>query len=515
MAENVTFSHVYGTYLENNEYKYPNQHLWSIPHDKHQWDTGWHIVPNILWKHYASPKDMAHLEINYESYSVSGGKCTIFNPIPMTSQVNFQRTSIFTAFNNCMYILGTSDPSYETNWFSWYESRNYSPPLFYKEGIIYEEGANEGSAKRYMWPRFKYNIPNARPTEQNTFANMADMNQGCYPSVNIPTGVIWDPMEDPSSIMELRPGKNAMSFHWEVHDVDKDKWFNLDNMAWWYPYGHANPFPLQMPGQYHLSMEVDPDRLQSRWQYKTGRDYTMADFMDCPVLPMSWWWKEMAESIIPNKQQTALDDERKQAFLRFPGTERELCHYPPMQWFAKGVPLFDEHESLIKTIYFCSVKIELYLKGKKRRSKIWAPTWGPFNQSIYTAKTEWTKWTGSYIRYRTGGMRRTWLNYEGEGKSDDTGTGTTTVDKAHPRETPYFRSAYTDSIPGDTSYSLRPEPKTGKAKPPDLQVTFHKDDDRVVIERPQVLKRKTKPDIRMRTPSPRLDDQEIYQHTHM
>lgn len=522
MADDITFSHVYGAYIENRPYRYPDQHNWALT--THTFDTGWQIIPNILWRHYATPKDLAELEINYEAYSIKGGKATLFNPIPMTSQMSFQRNSIFTAFNNCMYILGTSDPYYETNWFNFYSDLSaHSPSLFYKEGVrLKASDSASATMTRYLLPRFTYNTPNGRPTFESTFANMVDGGQGCYPSTRIASGVIWDPMNDPDSIMELRPGKNSMSFTWECADCDKDKWFNIDQSAWWYPYAHNNPFGVQMPGQYQVSMEQDPDRLQSQFQFtNTNRDYTMQNLMNCPVLPMSWWWKEMSESIIQNHANADQNKPVQEAFLQYPGTERELCQYPPMQWFCKGVPIFDEQNELILTQYFTSVKIELFLKGKKRRSKIYAPTWGPMNQSIYTSKEIWHKWFGSYIRYRTGGQRRTWLNQQGEGVADPDGDGdqTATPDYGRPRETPYFANINSSStIPGKTDHSrIHEEPiqEEDRQKAQNLIVTFNRDDDRVVIQRPQVTKRKILRDQPMRSPSPRLDPQEVYQHTHM
>ena len=39
----------------------------------------------------------------------------------------------------------------------------------------------------------------------------------------------WDPLMNPQHLMELRPGKNAIKFHWERDPADNAKWMNQMN----------------------------------------------------------------------------------------------------------------------------------------------------------------------------------------------------------------------------------------------------------------------------------------------
>lgn len=501
MATDITFTNTYCMYLDNQAYSYPDQDDWKTGTNFHEYATGWHVLPTILWRHFATQKQIAEMCIEYEAYKVNGYKMTLFNLIPMTHQLAIQRTNVFTAFNNCMYCVGYQDDLYETNFFPWYDESeaNSSPILIYKEGL--QCRPTDQQRKRYKPPKYNWKIPGVRTIGPNTWGNSTGAGESVFPDGGWPTGVIWDPFNRPDKLLEYRPGKNSITFTWNVADCDEGKWFNIDMIASWFPFGHDGPFNTQRPASLTLSAEMDPDRLSSKWDSRNkNRDYTMAVLADRPILPCSWWWKEMHESIMPNQRHLY----EEQPFLGYPGTEAELCKYPPAQCFIKGMPLFDDNDVNIPTTYQTAVKVELFLSGKKRRSAIYAPTWGPINASVYTARQDWQNFFGSYVRYRTGGMRRTWLNMEGTGHNNGG------MDPIMPRESPY---GHTMNPPITTQGSVmetftltdtQPKPRDN------LIVTFSKDTDRAVIQqKPQARKRQSP------KPASPISDMETFAMTHM
>ena len=111
------------TYIDNNPYQYPSIDVANMVqdtiYDAMVVNTGWHIIPNFLWRHCVIPRQWNALVTNCEAYAVKGIKGTIFNPIPITHNISLQRTSLFSAFNNCTYAMTYTDDKYETQWFPW------------------------------------------------------------------------------------------------------------------------------------------------------------------------------------------------------------------------------------------------------------------------------------------------------------------------------------------------------------------------------------------------------------
>nr|QTE03948.1 MAG: capsid protein [Psittacidae Chaphamaparvovirus] len=449
MAEKHTISNCYSVYFGNAPYVYPSDATPDI-FTTAKINTGWHVAPNLLWRHFVSPKQWAELNIAYEAYHVDSISCTVFNMIPMTTQLAIQGTSVFTAFNNTIYALGYTDELYETSWEPWTLNQSgtgednlnkYGVNLAWKEGQIQTPGSNN----TYMlnkWPVYLWKAAHTRTTNRETWANWyaigsgdgvwACGNQGnCWPS-----GMFWDPMNMPDKLQELRPGKNAISFSWNTHPCDDNKWYNLDQLISWYPWTPTGPYRLNTrPGQILLSNSGDPDRLATQNQGAaplTGtsviqqqiNDYTIPNLALQPIVPFGWWFKELQNSLVQERNIN-------QADLWFCGTEAELYKYPPHQWFVKMIPLFNESGQHIEVHAQCSVKISISLQCKKRRSAYFGPTWGPFNwRNTYSAQTPMQCYQPSMARYRTGGMRRSWQNITQEANQQWTVTG-------HPREDPY------------------------------------------------------------------------------
>lgn len=466
MAESVSIENSYLCYITNQPYVYPANNTSSIqvvPNSTgplHSLNTGWHILPTMLWKHFVDPKRWCELNIKYEAYRVDGYTVSVFNMVPMTTQLAIQGNTIFTAFNNCIYGLGYQDTLYETEWHNWYhesdQGNNFN--LLYKEGLMMAPEQN--TSHRFVLPRYLWQITNPVATELQTWNQVSFRDDNTIPgNVNFhidgvfpakgyyPTGLVWDPLNRPSELKEIRPGKNAIQFSWERHDCDANKWFNFDQIASWFPYTASGPynFGKQRPGEFNLSGMMDPNKLSMKQQYIAAgggpaNDYTIPNWSDLPVVPMQWWWKEMQNSICP---VTTTGSERILRYLNFffAGTERECYMYGPTQCFIKLIPLINSENVNIECSAQVAVKTSLHLTCKPRRSAIYAPTWGPFPwRGVYSARSEDRNFMNSFVRYRTGGMRRTWQNQ-----------GDSTSDAAHARKTPYDRTQVTPSGTGQGS----------------------------------------------------------------
>lgn len=483
MAEDVSYSNCYISYIKNDPYAYPTDKN-TVEETSSRIDTGWQIIPNALFRHFMSPRQWAEMLIKYEAYRVTGCSATVFNMIPMTTQVAIQGTNLFTSFNNCIYAWGYHDELYETSMHDYLSAEAQEKDnlnLVYKEGLYrWNSETNSDYWHQHLLPKYRWAVPHVRTSTDETWGNdsITDCGLGVYPTSGKPSGCIWDPLNRPEHLMELRPGKNSITFNWDAHECDKHLWFNLDGIASWFPYTATGPYNASgnpRPGTYKLTTQMDPDRLSSR--YQTGsivgahaytNDYTIPNLRDQPIVPCNWWWHEMRASIV---QEFGGKDNNVMASLKpdlwFPGTEYETAKFPPSQWFIKLVPLI-ANNTLVETYAQIAIKTTLRLQCKPRRSAIYCPTWGPFNwHDLYTASSRYINFHPGMVRYRTGGIRRTWQNMSDRSTTGDTGTSTAV---GHYREDPY-NTAQTNACGSGTggTYTLT----TTVAEPkPELHITF-------------------------------------------
>lgn len=485
MAETYTIKNVWMAYIGNSPYVYPNDDENII--SASTINTGWHVIPNMLWRHLVTPAQWYSMVHNFEAYHVDSISCTIFNMVPMTQQLSIQGTDVFTAFNNAIYGMAYKDELYETSWYNWlgYDTNTAGHNLLYKEGLVCNW--NSSTKRRYVLPTYAWSVPDARATTVNTYNFYRTLHKRCQDSKpnesavfpggqttvdsdNIaasannavtnyrgrPSGIIWDPLNRPDEIMELRAGKNQIQFSWNTHDCDQGKWFNTDLMAWWYPYTPEGPYHSHRgrPGQRQYSSWVDPDRFSMRFetcldpssassQTSDGpiNDYTIPNYSYLPVVPSTWWWNEMRLSISP---ASMTDFQLRYMDMFFTGTEYQAYKYPPTQWFCKMLPIFDSKGTHIECSAQISVQTTLTLTCKKRRTAIYAPTYGPHNWfNLYSARSEDMNYTPSLIRYRTGGARRTWQNMADSSNP-----------LAHPRTSPFVSTTYPAGTGQGGTYSV-------------------------------------------------------------
>lgn len=527
MAEEHTITNVYCAYFDNEQFFYPPNELTTayIKSDKGRYiSTGWHICPNLLWSHLVTPKQWAELIINYEAYHVDGISCTLYNPVPITSNIAIQRTNLFAAFNNCTYLMGYDDDLYETSNFQWNEQQPGDRlNLAFKEGIFYTGCKTLGKAidgnnsdltwKRYKWPIYGWRRPDHRTPSSEVWSQgeaggdaiLHTFYSGESDTQPLPTGIFWDPFNRPDHIKELRAGKNSMSFAWSCHPSDAGRWFNFDQLASWIPWTAAGPYcGGKRPGTFQYAYTEDPDQLSSYGLAQknennsstagsTGvrpwQDYSIPNFAFIPVVPNTWWWKEMEASIIES-QTGSTGEMRYKPDKYYAGTEYEMHKYPPTQWFCKGLPLLDGANQLIRTSTQVAVKMSLHLQCKKRRSAIYSATWGPFaGRQLYHADYTSRIYQPAMIRYRTAGARRTWQNVNRWG---NTSASDNYQLQAHPREDPYLVpiTTYASLTPLPPSVPVPTTTSAGSQAKAATTVTYSKENDSVTFSIPKLFPRK-------------------------
>lgn len=472
MADTYEFTTSYMTYIRNQPYGYPNdeESAQVSNRDAGGYPTGWHLIPGHLWCQFATPKTWDIFVRNYEAYHPVSVTHTVFNMIPLTEQLAIQRTNLFTAFNSCVYALGYTDDLYETSWYNYYFQANYDQvirSLKYKEGQMYKPGTQQ--KLRMELPLYTWHWPFIRAYSDET----EDYPHGGGSGEQIPiyrynpSGNFWDPMNRPNKLMELRPGKNAITFTWHCHDTDHDNWYNLDQLAALWPYEPQGPYTPPRhpkPHTYKVYGNCDPDILARRGEKvklqsnKPLNDYTMPDLAMMPVTPCTWFWKELAENVSTDPAKYWI----KMPNLFKAGTEQGIYKYPIMQHFIKLIPLWQENGTTINCYAQICVKSTLKVAVKKRRSAIYCPTYGPYKwRDLYSSTVPDLSFKPAFIRYRTAGARIQWAQELGAPTpfSDD-------AKKAHPRRTPYDDDA-TEYQTGQGAWgTYEIEPKN---------ITIHKD----------------------------------------
>lgn len=483
MTETIVFKNVYMTYIDNNPYKYPSIETASILQgstansEVFTIDTGWHIIPNFLWRHACIPRQWNALVTQCEAYQVKSISGVLYNPIPITTNISLQRVSQFSAFNNCTYAMTYDDNKYETSWFEWNGlPQAHQLHLAQREGLTWRGQMNQQTgggvdhyASRYQWPIYKWRYPNIQAPFRECWSQGKDEQYGVYDAggnkdqiynwvQKTPSGVFWDPFNCPDEIGELRAGKNSISFTWNVHSADEGKWFNLDWIAAHAPWTTDGPYMgMGRPWTLKKTNRMDPGLAAtfglalaggkpSDGDLGTCNDYTIPNMFNMPIVPTKWFWIEMGKSIVDwtGENSTYNTDEPfwKKPDKYWPGTEREAYLYSPSQWFCKGIPLYAVDNNPIKTTTQVSFQITLTLEGRKRRSAYFAPTYGPVSgDQLYYINNTKGIFQPSVIRYKTAGMRRTWQNMNTRWKNQSTTTYKTHQIQTNPRMDNYYWSA--------------------------------------------------------------------------
>lgn len=244
--------------------------------------TGWHFIPNQNYSNWMNQRQWFDLVTNHSSFRLVSCEATVQNMIPLTDNLAIGQDTTFMTFNNTIYALGYTDKHYETF------PVESGLDIKYREGIIINpvDGTttNKFALPLYNHPLYKYN-----QTE-------------CW------SVYAWDPFVHPSSLMELRPGKNAITFKWEANPSDKDKFVSTANI-------------------YGLNVRSDNTNKANR-HIST---WNIADMWMTPGQKMKGF---------PN----VIDYNNKQIQI----INQEIWNHPINNWFIKMVPIVDSKNNLLK-----------------------------------------------------------------------------------------------------------------------------------------------------------------------
>lgn len=198
----VTYENCQIVYMQNSFNKMYNATKVTGANHADQ-DTGWHFIPNQLYKNWLTPRQWFDLVTNHDKFKLHSCECTVQNMIPLTDNLAIGQDTTFMTFNNTIYALGYTDKHYETF------LTTHPMTCLWKEGAVLKQ--TDGTVDSKM----------SLPTYNHKLAT--DAGNTSYFKV-----YAWDPFIHPSSLMELRPGKNAIKFSWIADAVDNDKWYNTD-----------------------------------------------------------------------------------------------------------------------------------------------------------------------------------------------------------------------------------------------------------------------------------------------
>lgn len=313
----MTFTNSYYAYIENGKNEYaPVTSAASV--NPMIYFTGYHRIPNQVWADYMNPRQWFEMIYGSRALCIKSASIMISNMIPLTEQAAIQGNATFTTFNNTIYALCYEDNSYETDW---EESTDRPDRLWFREGL------NMVTNTRYMLPTYTHSIV-------RTVAN-PDV-------VTCPHAFAWDPLINAESIKELRPGKNAVQYHWSASE---DRWINT-----------------------HLMQQFDPSHTPGTsntetWFSKNIYYQNLANIT--PHMRVNFTAK-MSDT--NTKGPAGL----KPAILT-PSDPFTSYLKPIPNWFIKMVPLFDAGHNLIKTTAQVLITTKLTVETLPMTNAIQAP----------------------------------------------------------------------------------------------------------------------------------------------
>lgn len=293
--------------------------------------TGWHYIPNNRWCDFFNPAQWFDLVTNHESVKIKSINCAVMNLIPMTDQVAIQQTSTFLSFNNTLYALAYEDNCMETHC----SLGRFAPKpkISMREGVEIAAGDGTVSQKQYL-PTYTHYIPKLSGTEE------------CK-------GYYWDPLTRPSEIMELRPGKNSITFHWEPHGSDAHITYSLMN-------------------DFSTTQMTRDDSMTDQ--------ITLGDwvsYMNGQITPASsrledMYTRQEAAPTPPNPPgRTAFN--KKACGQAAIWASQNAYQFPIRNWFIKMIPIFDTKNALLKHEAQVCVHKTITLEVSPRKAAINMP----------------------------------------------------------------------------------------------------------------------------------------------
>lgn len=190
----------------------PNKRNFWVQH------TGWHFIPNTRFDNWLTPRQYYDLMNNHSKFRVHRVELILQNMIPLTDNLAINQETTFMSFNNTIYALGYTDKHYETI------QIDEKVDLLWREGVRYKQASYSAapiiSGKQYL-PLYAHPLPMEKVPDST--GTLRETPLAIYS---------WDPLVHSSSLMELRPGKNAITFSWSRHPEDDSKWFSTIQNYW-------------------------------------------------------------------------------------------------------------------------------------------------------------------------------------------------------------------------------------------------------------------------------------------
>lgn len=318
-------------YIKNdyNKCNYNLQPGANIPYTTQE--TGWHYIPNSRWCDFLNQAQWFDLVTNHEQMKVVEVNISVMNLIPMTDQLAIQQTTTFLSFNNTLYALAYDDTCYETT--CSLTKNDVLMPLHFREGVQINPIDGTIGQKKYL-PTYTHKIPTL----------------GFDATTNLPfklPGYFWDPFTRATSLMELRPGKNSVNFHWHVSGADEHIKFKLN-------------FASIVPSK---NATASTSTQWLNYQETIGRQYNKGQ-----ITPNTF---AVADGQLGVKRDGNIS--RTNDLYSWQSSLYAACNgykYPIRNWFIKMIPIFDSKNSLLKhEAQVCIVK-KITVEVEPRKSAV-------------------------------------------------------------------------------------------------------------------------------------------------
>lgn len=301
--------------------------------------TGWQLLPNTLVGHMLSPAQWWDVTRTFEAMRVDEVTGTVFNMIPLTETMAIQGNTTFTAFNNTLYAMGYCDNKYETQLYDWtlaYD--NFT--LFQKEGM---ESVNTGTSARmnlpeyyhYLWAHPEY--PSCWPVGDTPGTDQA------YPQM---AGTLWDPLNCPDELLELRPGKNAIKFTWTRHETDTHELYSLNG---------------------NIYINQINKKTTAPQVYQLVRGYFQNFNWGLTPLVDNWAYNDTIWSTVPKTTWKHDDPNFMKTVNIFPPFGQFNAKFPIPNWFIKLIPLYNSDNTLIQTSAQVAYLTTVTITGQPRQ----------------------------------------------------------------------------------------------------------------------------------------------------
>lgn len=288
--------------------------------------TGWHYIPANRLHYYFTPAKWQEIQRTCQTLTVKSITVKVSNMIPITTNVAINQNTTFSAFNNTIYALAYDDKDYVTRptlpepleGKSWLN-------LWQREGVF--TGDDGTLSSTFQLPQYiHYNAEFSNVDGQAIDSALTH----------------WDPLSDAMNIMELRPGKNAVEFHWQNERAGPT--MRLAGATF-----HGGPFTKTV--SHPQPNDVD----EVSWQ---NYNVSIADSFKMPISERGGMAQKQIRSNWNSLNQEQQNWRSSPSFrpkcdpMNFLETfnirDDVIDPKPLPNWFIKMIPLFDKDHNVIR-----------------------------------------------------------------------------------------------------------------------------------------------------------------------